>query len=84
LARESKGPKFYGAVTVSERGQVAIPVEARRDLEIQEGEKLLVFGAHGGGLFFTRAEQLREHMGRMLHVYRSALESDESGERRPE
>lgn len=26
-----KGKKFYGSVTVSERGQIAIPVEARKD-----------------------------------------------------
>jgi len=29
-------------VTVSSRGQVSIPAEIRRDLEIEEGEKLMV------------------------------------------
>jgi AbrB family looped-hinge helix DNA binding protein len=81
---ESKEPKFYGAVTVSERGQVAIPVDARRDLKIEEGEKLLVFGAGEGTLFFARAVDLKRRMGKMLSVYRSALQSDEVEERRPE
>jgi len=79
---ETKGPKFYGAVTVSERGQVAIPVEARRDLEIQEGEKLLVFAVGGRTLFFERPDDLRHRMGKMLGVYRSALEGDEATEGR--
>jgi AbrB family looped-hinge helix DNA binding protein len=79
---KTKGPKFYGAVTVSERGQVAIPVEARRDLEIHEGEKLLVFGAGEGTLFMARTEDLRRRMGKMLSVYRSALEGGEAGEQR--
>jgi AbrB family looped-hinge helix DNA binding protein len=39
---ESK--KFYGSVTVSERGQIAIPVSARKDFGIKTGDKLLVFG----------------------------------------
>ena len=38
---------FFGAVTVGERGQVVIPSEARRELGIDTGEKLLVF-AHPG------------------------------------
>lgn len=78
--RAQEGPKFYGAVTVSERGQVAIPARARRDLDIEEGEKLLVFAAGGAGLFFTRAEELKRRMGKMLGVYQAALESDERGE----
>ena len=32
----------YGIVTVSEKGQIAIPVDARRDLDIKTGDKLIV------------------------------------------
>jgi AbrB family looped-hinge helix DNA binding protein len=45
-----EGKKFYGSVTVSERGQVVIPVEARRDFGIRTGDKLLVFGDLERGL----------------------------------
>src|SRR5665647_415926 len=38
------GRGFYGAVTVSERGQIALPAQARRDLGIKPGDKLLVLG----------------------------------------
>ena len=33
---------FYGSVTVGDRGQVVIPVEARSQLGIEPGDKLLV------------------------------------------
>lgn len=33
---------FYGAVTVGERGQVVIPVEARNQLGIKPGDKVLI------------------------------------------
>jgi AbrB family looped-hinge helix DNA binding protein len=47
-APESK--KFYGSVTVSERGQIVIPVDARKDFSIETGDKLLVFGDQERGL----------------------------------
>ncbi|MDI9634659.1 AbrB/MazE/SpoVT family DNA-binding domain-containing protein [Kamptonema cortianum] len=33
---------FYGSVTVGERGQIVIPHEARTELGIRPGDKLLV------------------------------------------
>ena len=44
---------FLGAVTVGERGQVVIPAEARENLNIHPGDKLLVFlhpAGHGVAL----------------------------------
>lgn len=38
------GKKFYGSVTVSERGQIVVPAEARKDFNIKPGDKLLVLG----------------------------------------
>jgi AbrB family looped-hinge helix DNA binding protein len=45
-----EGKKFYGSVTVSERGQVVIPADARKDFDIKTGDKLLVFGDLERGL----------------------------------
>ena len=57
--------KFYGSTTVGERGQVVIPAEARRDLNITQGTKLLVFSGHGGDdLVFTRAESMAEFINK--------------------
>jgi AbrB family looped-hinge helix DNA binding protein len=58
---KQNAPKFYGATTVGERGQVVIPAEARRDFEITPATKLLVFGSRGhGGLMLTKAETFSE------------------------
>ncbi len=45
-----EGKKFYGSITVSERGQIVIPVAARKDFNINTGDKLLVFGDMERGL----------------------------------
>lgn len=48
-----EGKKFYGSVTVSERGQIVIPADARKDFGIKTGDKLLVFGDLKAGLWIT-------------------------------
>jgi AbrB family looped-hinge helix DNA binding protein len=50
-----KGKKFYGSVTVSERGQVVIPAEAREDFDIKTGDKLLVLADLEKGLVFAKS-----------------------------
>ena len=56
-------PKFYGSVTMGERGQVVIPIEARKEFGLDPGTKLLVFGnPHGIGLILTRAELATEFL----------------------
>ena len=58
---EGKPPKFYGSVTVGERGQIAIPAAARRDLDIAPNAKLLVFGGPGKHtLMLIKAESVAE------------------------
>ena len=34
--------KFFGSVTVGERGQVVIPAEVRKSFKIKTGDKLIV------------------------------------------
>lgn len=78
--QEGRAPKFYGSTTVGERGQVVIPVEARRDFQITPTTKLLVFGSHGGGgLIFTKAESVTEFLTRamsMLNGLEKMLKAD--------
>lgn len=50
---------FHGVATVGERGQVAIPADARRKYGINPGDKLLFFGApNRSGLLVVKAEEL--------------------------
>ncbi|MBI4284093.1 MAG: AbrB/MazE/SpoVT family DNA-binding domain-containing protein [Chloroflexi bacterium] len=68
---EEKIPKFYGSTTVGERGQVVIPAEARRDLQITPATKLLVFGSPDkGGLIFTKAETVTDFLDKAMTLFK--------------
>jgi AbrB family looped-hinge helix DNA binding protein len=46
---------FYGMITVSEKGQIALPVEIRRDLNIDTGDRFLVVKRRdNGGIVLLR------------------------------
>jgi AbrB family looped-hinge helix DNA binding protein len=44
MVRKFKDKKFYGSTIIGGKGQVVIPKEAREDLKLKKGDKLLVFG----------------------------------------
>ena len=57
---------FFGSVTVGERGQIVIPAEARAEMNISPGDKLLVLRhpAHKG-LIITRFDDMKEFFDEM-------------------
>lgn len=70
----SKGRRFYGTVTVSERGQIVIPAKARRDFDIQVGDKLLVLGDLSQGLAIAKASVIIEGLSDAMSMFKSSLE----------
>ncbi|MFC1952257.1 AbrB/MazE/SpoVT family DNA-binding domain-containing protein [Chloroflexota bacterium] len=59
-------PKVFGSTVVSPRGQVVIPVSARRELDINSGDTLIVCGPpHGQGLLFFKVEAVEKMLGLM-------------------
>jgi AbrB family looped-hinge helix DNA binding protein len=53
--------KFYGITTISERGQIVIPQEARLELNLNPGEKLLVIKeGNFPGLILIKVDQIAE------------------------
>lgn len=54
---------FYGTATLGERGQIVIPAEARHELDMSPGDKLLVMRhpVHKGLMVF-KLEAVREFM----------------------
>jgi AbrB family looped-hinge helix DNA binding protein len=51
----------YGTAVLGPRGQLVIPAEARKELGIGTGSKLLVFGhLQGRGFFLIKAEAAEE------------------------
>jgi AbrB family looped-hinge helix DNA binding protein len=69
-----EGKKFYGSVTISERGQIVIPAEARKDFKINTGDKLLVFGDMKMGLWISTFSILEKNMTASAELFRN-LES---------
>ena len=70
----SKGRRFYGTVTVSERGQIVIPAKARRDFDIKVGDKLLVLGDLSQGLAIAKASVIIEGLSDAMSMFKSSLE----------
>ncbi|MGQ9524776.1 MAG: AbrB/MazE/SpoVT family DNA-binding domain-containing protein [Armatimonadota bacterium] len=72
---------FFGAVTVGERGQVVIPSEARRELGIDTGEKLLVF-AHPGrsGVVLVKVAAFEKFLESLRETLAQAEQAAKSGE----
>jgi AbrB family looped-hinge helix DNA binding protein len=68
MAKPPEGKRFYGAITVSERGQIVIPAEARRDFNIEVGDKLLVLGDLEQGLALIKASVLLEKKSGLLRM----------------
>lgn len=56
-------PKFkvFGSMVVSPRGQIVIPANARKELNIASGDTLLACGTpHGEGLLLLRVESVEK------------------------
>lgn len=75
MAKPPKGKRFYGSITVSDRGQIVIPASARRDFDIQVGEKLLVLGDLNQGLALIKVSDFLEKHPGVLAMMESSLES---------
>ncbi|MBR1810864.1 MAG: helix-turn-helix domain-containing protein [Clostridia bacterium] len=68
-----KGKYVFGTVCVGEKGQIVIPVKARRVFNIKPGDDLIVLGDVERGLalmhadfFLAVAEQMRNEHGAVL------------------
>jgi len=74
-------PRFYGATTIGERGQVVVPAEARKDLNLTHSTKLMVFsgGPIGEGLLLLKADTVSEMVARasqMLSGFKDIIQSE--------
>ena len=51
-----RGKHMFGVVTVGDKGQIVIPVRARRVFNIQPGDQLMVLGDENSGIALVDAE----------------------------
>jgi AbrB family looped-hinge helix DNA binding protein len=62
--------RFYGSVTVSERGQIVVPAEARKDFNIKAGDKLLVFGDLEQGIGIATLPIIQKSMANSAYFFK--------------
>lgn len=76
--------KCFGSTVVGPRGQLVIPVEARKELGMDVGTKLLVFSHFGGrGLIFVKVgavEELLNIISRRVSEFAQVLKETEHTE----
>ncbi len=59
-------PRVFGSTVVSPRGQVVIPANARKELDIGSGDTLLVFGfPPGQGVLLLKADAIGQILSTM-------------------
>lgn len=61
--KEIKDDRFIVSVKVGPKGQITIPVEARKMFDISEGETLMVLGDKSRGIALLKAEEFYNLMG---------------------
>ena len=76
------GPTLYGTATVGPKGQIVIPGDARKALQLQPGDKVIVMGVGPEGRMIgicpaSRIENVLTHMSTKLEKLRAALEKTE-------
>ncbi len=80
-------PKFkvFGSMVVSPRGQVVIPANARKELDISSGDTFLACGTpHGEGLLLLKVdavEQILSVVSEQLAIVGKLVQDYRSGRR---
>ena len=68
---------FYGSVTVGERGQIVIPADARNELNIRPGDKLLVMRPpYKEGLMLSKIEDVAQMLEMIKAQFEKATQED--------
>lgn len=63
--------QFYGSVTIGEKGQIVIPQEARENMKLKKGDRLLVFGMDEDMLAVAKLshiEKITSHLSKKLKM----------------
>ncbi|HSV96459.1 MAG TPA: AbrB/MazE/SpoVT family DNA-binding domain-containing protein [Spirochaetota bacterium] len=69
MKKASEKKTIYGIVTVSDKGQIAIPVELRNDLDIKRGDQLLVIRKpDDSGLVLMKLDRVEDLLSGIRHM----------------
>ncbi len=68
MMERKRDSRIYGTVKVGDRGQVVIPAEARKELDIKPGDLLFVMaGRNRRGIAMVKADAMRELADKIMH-----------------
>jgi len=76
IKKHKNGEYFYGVASVGEKGQIVIPAEARKKMDVKKGDKLLVFGMGDDMVAITKlskVEQFASHLSTRLNMIRDII-----------
>jgi len=76
MRKQRKDRMFFGSTIVGERGQITIPKEARDVFNINEGDKILVFGDINKGLGLIKASKLNGFASKLFQIFEENNGSD--------
>ncbi len=65
--------KIYGSTVIGEKGQIVVPVEARKSLGLENGDHFFVFG-HGKILHLIKSSELDKHLEKMTKKWNDIKE----------
>jgi AbrB family looped-hinge helix DNA binding protein len=75
MGERQQDGRLYGTVKVGDRGQVVIPADARKELNIKPGDLLFVMsGRNRRGITMVKAEAMRELAERIMQGLESTKE----------
>jgi len=63
--------QFYGTATIGEKGQIVIPQEARENMKLKKGDRLLIFGMDEDMLAVAKLshiEKITSHLSKKLKM----------------
>ncbi len=65
--KENNEERFIVSVKVGPKGQITIPVEARKMFDIKEGDTLMIMGDKNRGLAILKDDMFYNLMGGMIN-----------------
>ena len=77
LAVPPKGKYLFGTVTVGEKGQIVIPVKARRIFHLNPGDDLLILGDIEQGLALVHADSFINKLDELQSALKGKKEGTE-------
>lgn len=79
LSKFGKDKFFFGAVKVGDRGQIVIPIEARKVFNINPGDQILVFGEKNKGIGLMKSSKLKNLAMKFFKSFSLEENNDEEG-----